>query len=131
MSSTVHSTARLARFARLVTDLLAPAYLVMGILLVVGWHSTDSWTGLGWGLLAALFCGGIPFAVILAGVKLGHWTDKHVKVRTQRAVPLSATMASVLLGLALLVVLDAPQEVFALVVAMMVGLAATMVVTVW
>ncbi|MFD4945633.1 hypothetical protein ACFWNT_24645 [Streptomyces sp. NPDC058409] len=117
--------------ARVITDALAPAYLVMGILLVVGWHSTNDWAGLGWGLLAALFCGGIPFAVILLGVKLGHWTDKHVKVRSQRAIPLSATMASVLLGISLLVVFDAPREVFALVTAMLVGLAATMAVTVW
>ncbi|MFE6101283.1 hypothetical protein ACFVQ4_15080 [Streptomyces laurentii] len=119
------------RLARVITDALAPAYLVMGILLIVGWHSTSSWSGLGWGLLAALFCGGIPFAIILLGVRLGRWTDKHVKVRSQRAIPLSATMISVLLGVTLLVLFDAPREVFALVVAMIVGLAATMVVTVW
>ncbi|MFD6415748.1 hypothetical protein [Streptomyces sp. NPDC060194] len=119
------------RLARVITDALAPAYLVMGILLLVGWHSTGDLSGLGWGVLAALFCGGIPFAVILLGVKLGHWTDKHVKIRTQRAIPLSATMASVLLGVSLLVVFDAPQEVLALVIAMLVGLAATTAVTIW
>jgi membrane-associated phospholipid phosphatase len=82
-------------------------------------------------MLAALFCGGIPFSVIMLGVKRGHWTDKHVRVREQRAVPLLATMASVLIGISLLVVLQAPREVFALVVAMLVGLITTMMVTVW
>lgn len=119
------------RIARIVTDSLAPAYLVIAILLITGWHSTGSITGLAWGLLAALFCGGIPFAIILFGVKRGAWTDKHIKVRSQRAVPLAATMASVLVGILTLVLFDAPREIFALVIAMLVGLAATMVVTVW
>ncbi|WP_405897503.1 hypothetical protein OG242_08150 [Streptomyces sp. NBC_00727] len=52
-----------ARLARAITDALAPAYLVMGILLIVGRHSTGDWAGLGWGLLATLFCGGIPASV--------------------------------------------------------------------
>lgn len=120
-----------SRTARLITDTLAPANLVIAILLIIGWHSTSSVTGLGWGLLAALFCGGIPFAVIMLGVKRGHWTDKHVRVREQRAVPLLATMASVLIGISLLVALQAPREVFALVMAMLVGLITTMIVTVW
>lgn len=120
-----------SRTARLITDTLAPANLVIAILLIIGWHSTSSVTGLGWGMLAALFCGGIPFAVIMLGVKRGHWTDKHVRVREQRAVPLLATMASVLIGISLLVVLQAPREVYALVVAMLVGLITTMMVTVW
>lgn len=120
-----------SRTARLITDTLAPANLVIAILLIIGWHSTSSVTGIGWGLLAALFCGGIPFAVIMLGVKRGHWTDKHVRVREQRTVPLLATMASVLIGISLLVALRAPREVFALVVAMLVGLITTMIVTIW
>ncbi|MFD7720622.1 phosphatase PAP2 family protein [Streptomyces sp. NPDC059814] len=119
------------RLARIVTEVLAPAYLVIAILLIIGWHSTGSAEGLAWGLLAALFCGGIPIAIILFGVKRGSWTDKHVKVRSQRAIPLTATMISVLAGILIQVVFDAPRELFALVIAMLVGLAATMVVTVW
>ncbi|MDX2525186.1 MULTISPECIES: phosphatase PAP2 family protein [Streptomyces] len=120
-----------SRTARLITDTLAPANLVIAILLIIGWHSASSVTGLGWGVLAALFCGGIPFAVIMLGVKRGHWTDKHIRVREQRAVPLLATTASVLIGISLLVALGAPRQVFALVVAMLVGLIVTMIVTVW
>jgi membrane-associated phospholipid phosphatase len=120
-----------SRTARLITDGLAPANLVVAILLIIGWHSTSSATGLGWGLLAGLFCGGIPFAVIMIGVKRGNWTDKHVREREQRAVPLLATLASVLIGIALLVALDAPREVLALVGAMLVGLLITLAVTKW
>lgn len=127
----MNTTRRPERLARAVTDALAPAYLVMGILLIIGWHSTKSLTGLAWGLLAALFCGGIPIAIILLGVKRGAWTDKHIKVRSQRTVPLAATMASVLVSIGILVSWDAPRELFALVIAMLVGLAATMAVTIW
>lgn len=119
------------RTARLITDALAPANLVVTILVVIGWHSTRDLTGLAWGLLAALFCGGIPFAIIMLGVRRGSWTDKHVRIREQRAVPLLATMASVLTGIALMTVFDAPREVFALVVAMLAGLAMTILVTLW
>ncbi|MGM0351847.1 hypothetical protein [Streptomyces sp. ECR3] len=119
------------RTARLVTDTLAPANLVMAILLIIGWHSTSSLTGLGWGVLAALFCGGIPFTVILVGVRAGWWTDKHVKVRSQRPAVFLATALSVLVAIVLLVLCDAPREVFALVVAMLFGLLSVMLVNHW
>ncbi|MFE3519829.1 hypothetical protein [Streptomyces sp. NPDC059166] len=119
------------RSARLITEVLAPANLVITILVVIGWHSTNSLSGAGWGLLAGLFCGGLPIAFIIAGARRGHWTDKHVKVRSQRWIPLGATLASVLVGTALLALLDAPQEVIALVFAMIAGLLLTMLVTIW
>ncbi|MFD4344066.1 hypothetical protein ACFWQ6_04115 [Streptomyces coelicoflavus] len=119
------------RSARLITEVLAPANLVITILVVIGWHSTTSLSGAGWGLIAGLFCGGLPIAFIIAGARRGHWTDKHVKVRSQRWIPLGATLASVLVGTALLALLDAPQDVIALVFAMIAGLLLTMLVTIW
>ncbi|KDQ66966.1 MULTISPECIES: hypothetical protein [Streptomyces] len=119
------------RSARLITEVLAPANLVITILVIIGWHSTTSLSGAGWGLLAGLFCGGLPIAFIIAGARRGHWTDKHVKVRSQRWIPLGATLASVLVGTALLALLDAPQDVIALVFAMIAGLLLTMLVTIW
>ncbi|MEU6546454.1 hypothetical protein [Streptomyces sp. NPDC046859] len=115
------------RSARLVTEVLAPANLVVGVLLVIGWHSTNSLAGVGWGLLAGAFCGGLPIAYIVAGVRRGRWTDKHLKVRSQRWIPLFVTLGSVLVGTSLLLALDAPREVVALVA----GLVLTMAVTVW
>lgn len=111
------------RSARLVTEVLAPANLVIGVLLVIGWHSTSSLAGAGWGLLAGAFCGGLPIAYIVAGVRRGRWTDKHLKVRSQRWIPLFVTLGSVLVGTGLLLALDAPREVVALVL--------TMAVTIW
>lgn len=117
------------RVARIVTETFAPAVLVVGVLLAVGWHSTRSPAGVGWGFLAGLFCGVIPIAFILYGVKRGHWTDHHVRIRHQRAIPICGTALSVAVGLLALLWLGAPREVVALVVAMLAGLAVTLAVT--
>jgi membrane-associated phospholipid phosphatase len=117
--------------AKVLTDVFAPANLVIALLLLIGWHSTSSFSGVGWGLFAAFFCGIVPMGIIHFGVRRGKLTDKHIRVRRQRIAPLTATLASVVTGIVLLNVLDAPREVFALVIAMLVGLASALTVTVW
>jgi hypothetical protein len=117
--------------ARAVTELLAPPNLAVAQLLLVGWHSTLGPAGLGWGLLAATFCGLLPYGIVIAGVRRRRWSDRHLRVRHQRAVPLLAATASVVSGLALLVVLGAPGELVVVVVAMLSGLATALVVTLW
>ncbi|MFB7181852.1 hypothetical protein ACFCYI_29610 [Streptomyces sp. NPDC056257] len=116
--------------ARVLSDVLAPANLVVALLLLIGWHSTASWTGLGWGLLGALFCGVVPIGIIVLGVRRGALTDQHIRVRRQRLVPMGLSLLSVVAGITLLHVLGAPGEVFALVVAMLVGLVSSLLVTV-
>ncbi|MEU7601462.1 hypothetical protein AB0B78_34735 [Streptomyces sp. NPDC040724] len=116
--------------ARVLSDVLAPANLVVALLLLIGWHSTTSWTGLGWGLLGALFCGAVPIGIIALGVRRGALTDQHIRVRRQRLVPMGLSLLSVIAGITLLHVLGAPREVFALVVAMLVGLVSSLLVTV-
>jgi membrane-associated phospholipid phosphatase len=115
--------------ARAVTEALAPANLAVTQLLLVSWYSTPGLAGLGWGLLAATFCGLIPYGIVIAGVHRRRWTDRHLRVRQQRSTPFLAAIASVLAGLALLLALDAPRQLVALVVAMLTGLAATLLVT--
>ncbi|MFF4340545.1 hypothetical protein ACFY00_11470 [Kitasatospora sp. NPDC001540] len=115
--------------ARIITDVLAPANLVVALLLLIGWRSTRSWSGLGWGLLAALFCGVIPIGIIALGVKRGGLTDRHIRVRRQRILPMALSLVSVATGITLLHTLGAPADVSALVVAMLVGLVSTLLVT--
>ncbi|MER6253968.1 hypothetical protein ABT224_21695 [Streptomyces sp. NPDC001584] len=118
--------------ARILSDVLAPAPLVVALLLLVGWRSTMSWAGLGWGLFAAVFCGLVPIGIITLGVRRGALTDQHIRVRRQRVVPMALSLVSVVAGVTLLHVLGAPREVFALVVAMLVGLVSSLLVTmVW
>ncbi|MGW5395387.1 hypothetical protein [Streptomyces sp. NPDC003952] len=118
------------RTARVLTEVLAPANLVVAQLLLIGWHSTGSWSGLGWGLLGALFCGVVPIGIILLGVRRGRLTDQHIRIRRQRVVPMGLSLVSVAAGITLLRVLGAPADVFALVVAMLVGLVCSLLVTI-
>lgn len=122
-------TAR-GRVPRLVAGVLAPAHLVIGQLLVVGWQAT--WPrlgGLAWGVLAALFCGVLPYGYILQGVRRGRWADRHIRHRRQRIQPLLISLTSVAIGLAAVRVFGGPAELFALVIAMLTGLAAILSVT--
>ncbi|GAA1410134.1 hypothetical protein GCM10009639_60880 [Kitasatospora putterlickiae] len=104
---------------------------MIALLLVVGAHAGDGWSGVGWGLLAALFCGVVPLGVIALGVRRGALTGKHIRVRRQRVLPMGVSLLSVVTGVALLHLLPAPAEVGALVVAMPAGLVAAPAVTVW
>jgi membrane-associated phospholipid phosphatase len=82
-----------------------------------------------WGLIAALFAGLVPMAYIVGQVRRRRLSDHHVGVREQRRLPLLVGILSVLLGIGVLVLGEAPRELVALVAAMAVGLAASLLVT--
>jgi len=120
------------RIAHIASEALAPAVLVAGLMLVVGWHAGDQpgvsrW----WGLPGALFAAGIPLAYILRGVRQGRLTNHHIPEREHRRVPLLFGLASVVLGLLALVLLGAPREVLALLAAGGAGLVVYTTVTHW
>jgi membrane-associated phospholipid phosphatase len=111
-----------SRVARGLTEVFAPAVLAATLPIVIGLHAgRTARTGLGWGLLASLFCAIIPYGMILFGVRRGRLSDHHIGVREQRTGPLSLALLSVLSGLALLVLLGAPRELVALVTASFAG----------
>jgi membrane-associated phospholipid phosphatase len=130
-SANLGRAAHRSGLARAVTELLAPANLAVAQLLLVGWHSSPGPAGLGWGLVAATFCGLLPYGIVIAGVRRRRWTDRHLRARQQRPLPFLAAITSLLAGLAMLLALNAPRQLVALVVAMLTGLAATLVVTLW
>jgi hypothetical protein len=87
--------------ARLVTDALAPGYVLIGLLLVMGWRSTGTAAGLGWGLLAGL-CGGGGHHHLVEGVG-AHRGGGRRRGRADggvRALLLLAFLAGVVLGVA-------------------------------
>lgn len=118
------------RLARLITEVLAPANVGSIVFLLVAWHSTPTIReALRWGLLTILFTIAIPFAFILWGVRRQRFTDHHIRLREQRPQALAVGIASGLVGLLLLVVLGAPRELIALVVAMAAGLVIALLIT--
>ena len=113
---------RLSRLARWITEIFAPPVLVAVLPIVVGVHAGRTVeSGLAWGLLATLFVGVVPYAIIMYGVLRGRLSDRHIGVREQRTKPLALGLVSVLVGIGVLVAFGAPREVTALVVAMFVG----------
>ncbi|HEY6492893.1 MAG TPA: hypothetical protein VIZ43_06435 [Trebonia sp.] len=117
------------RAARLITDVLAPGNLLIGLLVFIGWHGAGGPRGLAWGVAAAAVCAGVPIAVVLLGVRLRLWTDFHVRVREQRFVPIAVAMAANLAGVALLGALGAPHALIALILAVLCTLVAGLVIT--
>jgi membrane-associated phospholipid phosphatase len=110
------------RAARLFTEVFAPALLAATLPVVIGLHAGPTLlAGLAWGLLASLFCAVVPYGMILLGVRRGTLSDRHIGVRSQRTRPLTLGLLSVLAGLTLLLVLGAPRELVALVVASFAG----------
>src|ERR1700760_682692 len=92
-----------------VSYLLEPKNWIIATTLAVGWHA-DGLTGLGWGAAAALFAGVIPTVFISRGVRRGRWHDRYVGAKRPRLIVLAFIIASVTVGLALLVGLGAPGE---------------------
>ncbi|GIG59878.1 hypothetical protein Lfu02_42500 [Longispora fulva] len=102
----------LARPARVITEVFAPAVLAAAMPVVVGLHAGPTWlAGLGWGLLTVVFSAVVPYAVIRIFMRLGRIEgDHHIGDRRQRTVPLLFAMLSVLLGVLALHFLGAPRE---------------------
>jgi membrane-associated phospholipid phosphatase len=117
--------------AEWVTYLLEPKNWIIATTLAVGWHA-EGVKGLAWGAVAALFAGVVPMAFINRGIRHGRWDDRNVGAKRPRLIVLAFIIASVAVGLALLVGLGAPTELsryFACLLGSVAALAA--ITTVW
>lgn len=117
------------RMARLVTEVMSPVMLIVVVTLIVSVHSAGAVRGLALGLVAIFFAGGLPYGLVLVGVRRGVLTDHHVSRREQRPKMMAIALASVVVGLLVLHWLEAPRALFALVAAMVAGLAVALAVT--
>ncbi|MEU6405488.1 hypothetical protein [Streptomyces sp. NPDC046985] len=127
-STTATPTITESRIARALTDGLEPKNWIIAITVLIGWHA-DRFIGVGWGLVGAVFSGIIPILFIKFGERRGYWGDRHVRRRQDRLFVIPGIMTSVILGMTLMIVFSAPQEMIALVAAMLATLAAILAVT--
>jgi membrane-associated phospholipid phosphatase len=95
--------------AEWVTYLLEPKNWIIATTLAVGWHAAGG-RGLAWGAVAAVFAGVLPTVFINRGIRDGRWADRNVGAKRPRLIVLSFIIASVAVGLALMVGLGAPTE---------------------
>ena len=121
------------RLARLITEVLAPAPIAAILLLAVSLHSSASLAaGLRWAALTVLVVCAVPMVFVLQRVHRGRLTDRHVRLREQRLAPLLVALGAILCGILLLIWLGAPRELVVLLVAMIVGAAVCLLITlVW
>jgi membrane-associated phospholipid phosphatase len=89
------------------TYLLEPKNWLIVTVILIGGHA-DGLAGAGWGLLAAFFVAVLPTAFISYGIRRGRWEDRNVGARRSRLVVLAFIIASVAVGLILLLALGAP-----------------------
>ncbi|HEX2131921.1 MAG TPA: hypothetical protein VHH15_10185 [Actinophytocola sp.] len=122
-----------SRTAALVTEALSPAVVVVALPLAVAWQATGHAAGatVGWGLLVAVFYSALPMAFVVRGARRGRWDGHWVRDREHRTVPLLMCLLSALVGMAVMVWLDAPAAVVALAWAMITTLVACLVITRW
>src|ERR1039458_933365 len=90
------------RMARLVTEAMSPVVLIVFVTLIVAVHSAGVVRGLALGLVAIFFAGGLPYGLVLIGVRRGQLTDHHVSRREQRPRMMAIALASVAVGLLVL-----------------------------
>jgi hypothetical protein len=118
------------RAAKVLTEVFAPPILVLTLLLVVGIYSTSSvGRGLLLGAVATFFAAGLPYAIMFVGIRRGRLSDRHLSLRAQRPAMMIIGLASVSGGLLVMVWLDAPRELFALVAAMVAGVGVALAIS--
>ncbi len=114
------------RLATAGATVLAPVPLGVALLAFIGWRSAPHpLAGVGWGMLAAFFAAGLPFA-ITHRLRANRPGGGHASWR--RVAYLAIALASATAGIALLTGLGAPSLVIAATVTMMVGLLSSLVV---
>lgn len=118
--------------AKAITELFTPTVVLAATYVAVAATTAPSLAkGLLWGTVAVTLGSVVPFVFIMLGVRRGRLSDHHIRVRSQRHIPLVVALVSVIAGLTLLAATGAPPELtvfFSLVIGVLIP---AMVITVW
>ena len=107
----------------------APANVVAALLVVMAVSTAPPADALRWAVISILFASVLPMAYVIAQVRRRRVTDRHVRIRAQRRLPMLIAIASTVAGLALLTGFGAPRPLVALAAAGVAGLVVTAVIT--
>jgi membrane-associated phospholipid phosphatase len=121
------------RAARVITEALSPAVVVILLPMAVAWTATghDAARTVLWSLVVATFYSALPMIFIVRGARRGRWDGHHVRDREHRLIPMLMCLLSALAGLTILLLGNAPRDVIALSWAMIVTLLVCTVITNW
>ncbi|MEV7870358.1 hypothetical protein AB0P17_30645 [Streptomyces sp. NPDC088124] len=119
-------------WALAVTNILQPRNIILAAMPGIGLATAGDWTGIPWGLLAALCAGLIPAGYIEWRRKRGAWGDRHVVDRTQRAPIFFVILGSIGTGALAMVLGNAPTGILATMLALWVMTVGILIInTVW
>jgi hypothetical protein len=121
------------RLAKIVTEVLSPAVIVVLLPFAVAWNATGHavLSTIVWSLVVAVFYSVLPMVFIVRGARRGKWDGHWVRERERRFLPLMMCLGSALVGLVILLVGNAPQDIIALAWSMVTVLIVCVVITKW
>ncbi len=106
---------RYIRFARAVSNILAPATVSVPLILLVAFYRASSAaSALVYAAITLFFASIGPFAYILLGVRLGKLSDVDVSKRSERVGPFIFGLISLCLGWFVLVLIHGPSALITL-----------------
>ncbi len=108
--------------ARHVSNILSPAVISLPLILLVAFYrSSNQATNLFYALITLFFVSVGPLLYIIAGVRLGKFTDVDVSVRSQRTGPFLFALGSCLLGLLIMALTHGPKNLQTLIIMLIVS----------
>lgn len=121
------------RLAKIVTEVLSPAVIVVLLPFGVGWNATGHRLvpTVVWAIVVAVFYSVLPMVFIVRGARRGKWDGHWVRERERRFLPLMMCLASATAGLVILLVWDAPRDIIALGWSMVAVCIAAVIITRW
>lgn len=123
---------RSVRFARIVSNVLAPAPISLPLILLVSFYRASSAaSALIYTAITLFFLSLGPFAYVLIGVRLGKLSDVDVSKRTERLGPFIFGLFSVCLGWFILVLIHAPSILITCLIITAVSGVIMMITTLW
>jgi membrane-associated phospholipid phosphatase len=118
--------------ARYISTIFSPAVVsIPFIVLVALYRATNMLVALGHAFVALLFLSAGPLLYIMIGVRMGKFSDVDVSVRAQRSGPFLFGIGSTLIGLCMLLLLNASKSLETTMLILIISGLVMMIITLW